>query len=199
MDDTELDDLLRAGDPLPGRTPLDPEVVARAVARTREVIRMEEQKAQRPKSRVIALAAAIALVAIAAVLGITQLRDGSDGGGTGGGVALGGGSTMTSCLAFSEEALGQAEIAFDGTVTEVAGDAVTLDVERWFRGGDGDTVTLHAPDLTGSLLEGGVGFEAGERYLVSAYRNGERIEPAVCGFSVTYSDDMAETFERAFG
>ena len=60
-------------------------------------------------------------------------------------------------------------------------------------------MTIHAPDLTGTALEGGVGFEDGQRYLISADRFEGRIVPSICGFSVTYSDEMADTFARAFG
>ena len=92
-------------------------------------------------------------------------------------------------------------VAFDGTVTEIDGDHVTFDVERWYRGGEGDTVTATAPDLVpnSAALVGGVGFEEGERYLVSADRENDRITPAVCGFTVTYSDLTADVFAGAFG
>jgi len=92
-------------------------------------------------------------------------------------------------------------VAFDGTVTEIDGDQVTFDVERWYRGGEGDTVTVTAPDLipNAEALVGGIGFEEGERYLVSADDQDGKITPAVCGFTVTYSDETAEVFEQAFG
>ena len=60
-------------------------------------------------------------------------------------------------------------------------------------------MTIHAPDLTGTALEGGVGFEDGQRYLISADRFEGRIVPSICGFSVTYSDEMADALSRAFG
>lgn len=159
---------------------------------------MEKNLARRPRRLVVALAAALALVA-AAVVGVVAL-----GGGDGArstlepGAPLTGGSALTSCLAFSEDALGLAPIAFDGTVTDISGDRVTLEVERWYRGGTDDTVEVTAPEQIGVALHGAVGFVEGERYLLSGESADGRFQPSVCGFSVVYSEDMAAAFERAF-
>jgi hypothetical protein len=199
MDDSALLELARAADPYPAGSPLDPAVVSRAVDRTREVVRMDTQRSHSHRRRFVVMAVAgAALVALAVGLGVTQLG-GDDGTGQPGGVALAGGNATASCIQFSEEALARAPIAFDGTVRAIDGQDVTLDVNRWYRSGSGDTVTIHAPDLTGTALEGGVGFEQGGRYLVSADRFEGQIVPSICGFSVTYSDEMAATFARSFG
>ena len=47
------------------------------------------------------------------------------------------GSATASCLQFSEDALALAPIAFDGTVTAIEDEDVTLDVSYWYRGGSG--------------------------------------------------------------
>ena len=153
---------------------------------------------RRRRRRLVAIVVAAGLTVVAVGLGLSRLDENDTGSGAGS-VALGGGGTMASCIVFSEEQLARAPIAFDGTVTSIEGDSVTLAVEHWYRGGDGDSVTVHAPDLAGAqALVGAVGFEEGGRYLVSADDVSGEIVPAVCGFTVTYSDDMAETFERAF-
>ncbi len=70
--------------------------------------------------------------------------------------------------------LAQQPVAFDGTVTAVDGDEVTFDVERWFRGGEGDTAVTRAAGLVSGApeLNGGVGFVEGGRYLVSGRAGG---------------------------
>jgi hypothetical protein len=146
--------------------------------------------------------AGLVLVAVAAtvtaVLGFT-VGDGEKVA-PAGGVALGGGAGAASCLPFSEDALGLATVALDGTVTAIDGSRATVTVEKWYRGGEGGTAALEAPDLVGdaATLEGGVPLEVGGRYLVSGDRVGDAIQPAVCGFSVTWSEEWAATFARAF-
>ena len=140
-------------------------------------------------------------LAVATVGILVAVTGCGDDGSSGSSVALGGDRSTASCLAFSAETLAMFPVAFDGTVTEIDGDHVTFDVEHWYRGGEGDTVTATAPELVpnSAALVGGVGFEEGERYLVSADRESDRITPAVCGFTVTYSDETADVFAGAFG
>jgi hypothetical protein len=160
---------------------------------------MRRGSTDRDRHRVIALAAVVALLVVGAAIGVSVLRNDSPTSALPPGTALGGGAATASCLAFSEEPLGLAAAAFDGTVTAIQGDEVALVVNRWYRGESGDTVRLLAPDLTGTSLVGAVGFVEGERYLVSGDTAGGLFLPAVCGFSVTYSEEMAATFARAFG
>ena len=45
------------------------------------------------------------------------------------------------------------------------------------------------------LLEGGIAFEEGKRYLVSAVDG----QVATCGLSAPYSEEMAAAYDEAFG
>ena len=77
----------------------------------------------------------------------------------------------------------------------MAGDQVTLEVDHWYKGGDADVVQLTSPGDESVLLEGGIQFAEGERYLVSASEG----TVSSCGFSGPYTDEMAAAFAEAFG
>lgn len=107
----------------------------------------------------------------------------------------GGEDIMASCIVFSPEELDRvAEIAFEGTVTEVEGDTITLTVDTWFRGGDeASEVILNAPQGLEALI-GGVPFVTGSQYLVSA--QGGNVN--YCGFSGESTPELRAGFEAAF-
>jgi len=104
-----------------------------------------------------------------------------------------GGGAMASCLAFDPAVLADMPVAFEGTVTAVDGDRVTLEVDEWFKGGDADEVVLLAPQGLEALI-GGVPFEADRQYLISA-TNGQ---VNYCGFSGESSEELRSGFEAAF-
>lgn len=203
-DDTHLDDLLRQADPWPAERPVDPVIAERARNLVQKEIDMETERFHDPRRRrrrlMIAVAALAALAALAGY-GATQLGDGARSTGGGQGRALGG-STISSCIQFTLEQLGQSPVAFDGTVTDIAADGtITFEVDEWFAGGSGDTATARAQELVSGhpSLEGGVGFVAGQRYLVSGDRQDGTIVPAICGYSMEYTEAMATDWARAFG
>lgn len=101
---------------------------------------------------------------------------------------------MMMCMEFSVDGLRPMETAFAATAVEVAGEEVLLDVDRWYTGADrADRVRLHAGSEA-VLLEGGITFTEGERYLVTA--TGGVVNG--CGFSAPWSSEMAQAFEEAF-
>lgn len=102
---------------------------------------------------------------------------------------------MAICIMFSPEELERsAEIAFEGTVTDVDGPTVALAVDTWFRGGDGATdVVLNAPPGMEALI-GGIPFEVGDRYLVSAQAGNVNY----CGFSGPSTPELQAAFAEAF-
>lgn len=104
-------------------------------------------------------------------------------------------NALGSCIMFSPGELDRvAEIAFEGTVTEVDGDTVTLTVDRWFRGGDDvSQVVLRAPQGLQALIDG-IAFEVGEQYLISA--QGGTVN--YCGFSGLSTEQLRSGFEAAF-
>ena len=109
-------------------------------------------------------------------------------------LTAGGGDTMASCLAFDQNVLADMPVAFEGTAKNVEGERVTLEVDRWFTGGDPDEVVLVAPAGLEALI-GGINFEEGEQYLISATDG----QVNYCGYSGPATADLEAGFEQAFG
>jgi hypothetical protein len=147
------------------------------------------------KTWAIGIAAVAALVlAVAAGIGLTS---GGDDPAVAAPLELdaGGEDVMASCIMFSSAELEKvAEIAFAGTVTAVDGDAVTLTVDEWYRGGDSAEAVLNAPQGMEALI-GGIPFQVGDAYLISA--QGGNVN--YCGFSGPLSPEYQAVFEEAFG
>jgi hypothetical protein len=101
--------------------------------------------------------------------------------------------SMMSCLPFSVDILDDMDVAFEGTVANVDGDQLTLDVVTWYRGGDSDQVQITAP-LGMEALIGGIPFEVGGNYLVSA-SNGV---VSYCGYTGVATPEFRSAFEQAF-
>jgi hypothetical protein len=120
---------------------------------------------------------------------------------------------------YSPETIVNRSFAFDGTVRnieikEVPGDFggfeaywVTLDVDRWYAGGDGDEVSLWMGSRwiaeSDTFDESNEPFGLGSRLLVS----GEPLEEGsaelmawtACGFTKVHTPEMANEWEAAFG
>ena len=86
-------------------------------------------------------------------------------------------------------------VAFSGEVTEKSADAIVIDVDTWYRGGDSDQVRLQAPDMSETSLGSGIDFQEGSRYLVTATDGTVNY----CGFSGPWTQDLADTYAAAFG
>jgi hypothetical protein len=204
------DDDLRARlsriDPAPAGTPVDPVTSPRA----RHLVESSMQTLDIPSSDDLAVrrrrplllgAAAAALAAIAA--GILLVVAGPFGGQASlprGGqpttLALSAppGDAAGSCLMFSVDVLREMPVALAGTVTAVETGSVTLDVDRWYRGGDADRVTIAVPEQNSVALDG-VDLRSGERYLLTATDgtvNG-------CGYSGPAEPQLESAFAEAFG
>lgn len=106
----------------------------------------------------------------------------------------GGAVSSSSCVQFDVEFLRDMPIALSGTATEVGADSVTVEVDRWYRGGDADVVRLANFDPANSSLDGLV-FAQGERYLISASEDGT---VSFCGFSGPWTQALAAAFDEAF-
>ncbi len=141
--------------------------------------------ASRPLVPVLAGLAAVTIAAFAVL-----------GGGAPAPLALSAGDSdpaLASCMVFSQEILADMEVAFEGSVTGIEGDVLTLDVVTWFTGGEAEQVTITAP-LGMEALIGGVPFEVGGDYLVTA-TNGV---VNYCGYTAIATPELRETFESAF-
>lgn len=102
--------------------------------------------------------------------------------------------TGAKCMVVSPDLIAQQDVAFDGTVASMSDGVVTLDVTRWYHGGDTDQVTVQAPAPDLRALVQAVDFQVGQRYLVSASDGAV----TVCGFTGPYTADLAAVYAKAF-
>ncbi len=108
-------------------------------------------------------------------------------------LSLGETDTLASCIQFDVGFLAQAPMAFEGTVTSSDGDAITLAVDHWYRGGDAETVSLVAPQGMEALI-GGIDFVEGDQYLITASDGNVNY----CGFSGPSTSELRSYFDEAF-
>lgn len=194
VDDEDLQARLRDADPAGALAPADPARVARLVE---ETVRTETAGTRRTPLAWLAAAAAVAVLAGG---GIWLAR-----GGDAPAPPAGAEQTVTTldasapragrCMVLSVDLLGAQELALDGTVTEVADHTATLEVTRWYAGGETDLVELAAPAADLTALIGAVQLEVGQRYLVAATDG----SVAACGMSAAYTPELAALYAEAFG
>ncbi len=150
--------------------------------------------------QVLSAAAAAALLLVVSVAVAGSLTGGDTGGGKGAAdpttlaLKVPSSSVMASCVGFQVEYLRDMPVAFAGTATSVDSDAVTLKVDRWYKGGTADQATVSRPDPQSSIALDGVEFVEGKRYLVTATDgtvNG-------CGFSGEATPELEKAFAEAF-
>lgn len=197
---------LRRADPLdPLQVPSDT-TGNHARSLFQEVTEMESTRqetptrAPRPLMQRLALGVGAAVV-VAAIGGVSWavLRDSAPENIVGG-EPIGGGA-MSICLQYSDETLAEQTVAFDGTLisAEDNGAAAVFEVHRWFKGGEGDTVTLSAEGLMAgegnSIALVGAELEVGQRYLVS----GTDGYVWACGYTLTYDTALAQHWAEVFG
>lgn len=205
------DDDLRARlsriDPAPAGTPVDPVAGPRArelverIMQTLDTPSSDDLAVRRRRGPVLLLASAGGLAALVGgvlVLGAPfgeqqTLPRGEDPTTT---LALEApaGDLAASCMMFSVDVLREMPVALSGTVTAVEPGSVTLDVDRWYRGGDADRVTITVPENNSVALDG-VDLRSGERYLLTATNgtvNG-------CGYSGPAGPQLESAFADAFG
>lgn len=177
------------------------------------IVHRREDRPRATGMRMAALAGGLAVVAAVTVGSFAVLGGGSGNGeqvaqpGDGAVSADVGGDIAMSCaFGYSSETLAQRDYAFDGELIDageppadggvaLALGRITFKVNEWFKGGDGNTVTLEGGGLPigyGSEDEGAVLVEGG-RYLVS----GDEDFVWACGFTKTYSEAMAAEWRAA--
>jgi hypothetical protein len=197
----ELRNRLSRLDPMASDVPTEP-VTSESSRQLLEEI-MTTPNAEQPGSTgttnkrpwlVAVAAAAVVIVAVGAV-GLLTRDGGTDPVASGPPLELnaGGEDPMAMCIMFSVEELAKAQMAFEGTVTSVDGNVVTLDVDTWFKGGDASQVVLNAPQGLEALIDG-FAFEEGSQYLITAYDGNVNY----CGFSAKSTPEMRAAFEEAF-
>jgi len=139
------------------------------------------------KLAIAPIAAALLLLVAACSSGETDAEPAME-------LAVGGDNAMASCLAFTPDVLKEMQVAFEGTATSVDGERVTLKVDHWFKGGETEQVALIAPEGLEALI-GGLSFEEGEQYLISA--NDGQVN--YCGYSGEATPELRAGFDAAFG
>lgn len=212
MSDDELRTRLSRLDPAPAGSPVDPVTSPRAqelVERIMETPETQTLPSPDPADELAArrrrrpwllplVAAAVLAVVVATVLVVS-------GGGRVGDTPAGEEPTTLalslppsdvagSCVVFDVQVLADMPVAFAGTVTAIEEQQVTIAVDRWYRGGDADVVTVAIADGQTSAALDGVDFRQGERYLITATDgtvNG-------CGYSGPAEPQLEQAFEQAF-
>jgi hypothetical protein len=197
----ELRNRLSRLDPVPPEVVMDP-VTSQSSQHLLEEIMSQETTDLQPepvskgKKGLYAAIAAAALVIVAiGAVGIFT-GDGEDPVASGPPVELSAGvdDPMAMCIMYSVEELAKAPMAFEGTVTSVEGETITLDVDHWFKGGDAEQVVITAPAGMEALIAG-IPFEVGTQYLITAYDGTVNY----CGFSGESTPEFRADFEEAFG
>lgn len=107
---------------------------------------------------------------------------------------LGTNDSLASCIQFDVAILRDMKVAFEGTATAVDGDNVTLAVDHWYKGGEGDEVSLIGTAGMEALI-GGIPFEVGNAYLITA--NDGQVN--YCGYSGEATPEYRAAFDEAFG
>ena len=209
--DDELRARLSRLDPAPARIPVDPVTSLRA----REIVERAMTTSVQPpdtspaaddlgsrRRRRLPLAVAAAAVLVALAGGAVALGPGDDPVGPSG--PSGTASTLAlelppadaamSCMVFDPAFLDGMPVALAGSVTAVEPAQVTVDVDRWYRGGSADVVTIAVQHGNSAALDG-VDFRTGERYLITA------TDGAVngCGFSGPVTPELERAYAEAFG
>lgn len=106
-----------------------------------------------------------------------------------------GGASARCVEQYDLDRVARREVAFAGTLESIDGDDATFEVERWYRGGEGDAVTLGgAGVLTGLTSVSEHAFAPGDRVLVSG--DGGFAWP--CGFTQAYDDAVAADWDDVF-
>jgi hypothetical protein len=221
-DDDELRRGLGALDPASRLTPADPARVARLLEDAMRDRTPSQQGGDRRPSGTgprgplpwVAAAAAVVVVAgasFAATRGDDDVQAPTAGAttsqlpadtGTGDPAAEPGSTTSlvapealsAKCMMPHVQVLRTNTLAFDGTVTAIDGDQVTLEPTRWFKGAATETVTVTAPGRMLQELLVAVDFQVGGRYLVTAFED----TVTLCGFSAAYDEELAQLYQEAY-
>lgn len=208
---------LRAADPARSLGPADPDGVARlledVMSHDTDTLVPERRTGTHGRNPLTWLVAAAAVLVIAGV-GIFTLTGSPDDdtappiadgtGGTGGPdgddqvvitqLRAPAGATGR-CMVPTAELLAQQQVAFAGTVDEIADGTVVLTPTTFFAGEEADRVEVAAPAESMTELIGAVDFQVGASYLVSATDG----QVSVCGFSGPATPQLEQLYADAFG
>jgi hypothetical protein len=97
------------------------------------------------------------------------------------------------CASPDPAILAQYPLAFEGTVTSIEGDTMTIDTTDVLQGDVGETVQVTAPQAVFNDMINTVNFEVGHSYLVAAYDG----QVSMC-YSGSASGELRSPFDKAF-
>ena len=144
------------------------------------------------RMRLVLVAALVVVIAAVGTWALTRGDDGTPGAAT---LELSVPSAAAGkCAVPSAEFLRESEVAFDGNVSSIEGERVTLAVKRWYRGGKSAKVRVTGPSEQLRQVLSGVDFEVGQRYLVTAVDG----QVTMCGLSAPWSTEMEALYQEAF-
>ena len=194
MTDDNLRNRLAASNPTPPSETVEPIDSDRSRALMEDIMSTAtmEPRVQPRRVRMIAAVAA----ALVVVIGGGALFGGLGSAGDKAPLALtaNGSDSMAMCMQFDIAILQGMSPAFGGTVVELTDSVATIEVDRWFTGGDAEVVEItYTPGF--EALIGTPTLEVGQRYLITATDgvvNG-------CGYSGVATPEYEAAFEQAFG
>ena len=96
------------------------------------------------------------------------------------------------CIQISPELLADMQVAFKGTVQTSENGIVTLTIDQAYKGTDAQVATLVAPEGMEALI-GGVTFEPGQQYLITATDGVVNY----CGFSGPATPELQALFDAS--
>jgi hypothetical protein len=212
--DDRLRALLRGGDPAGSLPPADPAALQNLLGDIMSAdleIRPADPGQAEPRrhTRVtwLVAAAAVAVIAAGGAFAVNGLT-GNDAGAPqadhkqtpSAGTSAEGQTTVLSvaeqqgrCAAPDPVILAQYPQAFQGTVTSIEGDTMTMETTDVLQGDVGETVQVTAPQELFNEMINTVNFEVGQSYLVAAYDG----EVSMC-YSGSASGELRAPFDKAF-
>ena len=197
MTDDELQVRLRAADPAASLPPADPSRVARLLEDTMSEDPSTESRATGTHGR----GPLTWLLAAAAVLGVARLDDDEQRARVAEHEptltelrAPAAAAYAARCMLPSARTIASQEVAFEGTVDDIADGVVTLTPTHWYHGPETGMVLIESPAARLADLIGAARFEVGQSFLVSA--TGRQV--TVCGLTAPYSTDLAALYAEAF-
>ena len=192
MSNDDLRHRLAASNPAPPGTTVDPITSDRAREMMEDIMSTQANQ-PRVEQRRVRLIGAVAAALVVVVAGVGLF------GGLGSDpdplvLSAEGGDALASCLPFDVATLEGMSPAFGGTVVELTDSVATLEVDRWFTGGEAEVVEINYTPGFEALI-GTPSLEVGQRYLITATDgvvNG-------CGYSGVATPEYEASFEQAFG
>lgn len=206
--DDELFARLRDADPAASLPAADPARVAPLLedAMSNETLTESRGTGTQHRSPLTWLVAAAAVVLIAAAGAFALVDRGGDPGVPTAGSGSTSDPTVTEltmpgsstgrCMVPNAGTLSGAAYAVDAEVVAVVDGVVTLDATEWYAGEPTDQVAVDQSSSDMQMLVGATEFEEGQRYLIAAT---ETDQVMVCGFSGSYTEDLAALYTEAFG